>query len=167
MDDDLQSVIASLERKLEAYKAQSRSLEMKIERVRNALQQLKAIADSEVISTSKPVAESSLRGVGPEIAQIVEGLESVNEDDYPVEILKSLTRLGVARLVAQRNNGYITPKAFKKILIRSGVLRGTSQIDSISSRVLAESDDFEKVWPGLYRLTQATEKEVSPEEKTS
>ena len=47
MDEELQNALSSLQRTLDGYKAQQRALELKIERVRIAIQQIRGIAGSE------------------------------------------------------------------------------------------------------------------------
>ena len=162
MDKNIQNAIMSLRRTLEA-------LDAKRERILVVLRQLEAEAveetppavasplpESPIIAalTPEPSSQgSAIEVLSPEgIAAIIERQERINEDDYPIESLVGLSRLGVAMEVAKKNGGYVTPVALRKILAWSGIMRGTKQISSISSRVLAESDSFEKVWPGLYRL---------------
>jgi hypothetical protein len=164
MDEDIQNAIAAVERTLEA-------LDAKKVRIRALLEQLKAEAgvsspsavvpprpESTVITAvtpEPPSQEPAIEALSAEkIAEIIESQERINEDDYPIESLKGLSRLGVAMEIAKKNDGYVTPAALRKILVRSGVLRGTKQIASIASRVLAESSSFEKKWPGLYKLKE-------------
>jgi hypothetical protein len=153
-DMDSQPIaIAVLQQALDANHAQILTLEAEImkllaqkEELRRAIEQLQA--------ASLPETEKlSLQAIDPQTAAaILEQQEQIDEKDYPVENLKGKMRIEIARMVAKDQNGYLAPSAFKRILLHSGVLKGTSQVASIASRVLSQSSDFEKVWEGLYRL---------------
>jgi hypothetical protein len=126
MDQGIQSAIAALQRTLA-------TLDAKRERIQDLIRQLQAEdgKDSPAVESLASQPAPSPADLTPgAIAAIITALDRINENDYPIESLKGLTRLGVARKVARNNDGYITAFAFRKILARSGVLRGDKQITS-------------------------------------
>ena len=150
MDDLKQSAISYLRQTLEGNKAAIRALEVRNAELQAVIRQLEEALDRlEPRQLQIPISAS-----GDQFAAMVERQERAVENDelYSAEKFKGKQRIAIAVALAKDFGGYISTSAFRKVLSKPGVLKSTSQIVSVASRVLANSDEFERVWEGVYKL---------------
>ncbi len=138
------------------------ALENRCEQLRGVILQLEC-GSSRQDAQSTPAAVSDRAALNEMFIR----LEAIDLTKFPVERMKGLPRIEIAKAIADRFQGYVSTSAFRKVLSQPGVLKSARQVGSVASRVLMQSDEFDRLWEGLYRLKQATEKEVPSEEKTS
>lgn len=83
-------------------------------------------------------------------------IESLEDDDkYSATIFKRMKIPGIAFYLANSFDGYLASATLRQILSKPGVLRSSVYAGNIASRALAKSDEFERVWVGLYRLKKS------------
>lgn len=75
-----------------------------------------------------------------------------DDEEYPAEKFTGMARIEIAVALAKGFDGYLATSAFRRVLSKPGVLKSTRQVGSVASRVLANSDEFTRVWEGLYKL---------------
>jgi hypothetical protein len=165
MDHRQPIAITVLQQALDANNAKIRALEGENEELQDAIDQLQDPSDS----VTENLSIKAMYLPQPQLTEILEQQEGIDETAYPLEKLKGKQRIEIAKMVAKDFDGYLATSAFRKILAKPGVLRSINQVGSVASRVLAHSDEFERVFEGLYRLKDYSrnEKEVPSEEKTS
>jgi len=146
MDDQKQIAISVLRKTLAANSATIERLEEENEHLESVIQQLEADSSAEARVTPPPAIDRRAMN------EIFFQLEGMDEGRYAVGRLKGLTRIEIAKVIAQDFNGFVSTGAFKRVLAKPGVLTSAKQVGSVASRVLMHSDEFERVWEGLYKL---------------
>lgn len=148
MDRKSDISVVILQQALEAKKAEKRAVEQEIEQLEGGIRKLQSILDEFESANSSLLANENQA-----LAAIVDRQQRIADNrEYPFQKLQGLTRIDVAKAIARDFGGYLTTYAFRKILADSGVLRSTNQVGSVASRLLVNSEDFERISEGLYRL---------------
>ncbi|MGC1160014.1 MAG: hypothetical protein WA891_19645 [Acidobacteriaceae bacterium] len=143
MDTKPSISVAVLEQALAATRDRIASLQADAEELERAIRQLQGGGSvvEEQIDDEKAASFTEVQELAVE-----------DDEEYPAEKYTSMTRIEIAVALAKCFDGYLATGAFRKVLSKPGVLKSTSQVSSVASRVLANSDEFTRVWEGLYKL---------------
>jgi hypothetical protein len=66
--------------------------------------------------------------------------------------LKNLTQIQALEVLAKRNNGRISMKAAKRILLSAGLIKTAKNANNIIYNAIQRSEKFKRVSPGIYQL---------------
>lgn len=143
----LEQALAATMDRLCAVEAEAAALRDEADDLRNTLELAKA-------SLEKKQPTPALLMDSETAAAIISRQEKAVEDDeeYPAERFKDMPRVDIAISLARQFDGYLATGALRKILSKPGVLDSTKNVSSLASRIPANSEEFSRVWEGMYRL---------------
>jgi hypothetical protein len=151
--------ISVLHQALEGKRAEKRILEADIDELERAIRQLKGTCTEmgQFSASATPMMD------GDAVARIIRFQERAVEDNeaYPAAKFQGMSRIEIAIALAQDFDGYLAPRALRKVLSKPGVLTSTKQVASVASRVLMHSDQFRRCWEGLYQLKNYQPNKIS------
>jgi len=114
----------------------------KLQNVEGTIQFLKEIAET---PTKKAPANMTLSKT--EIENLV-----LDQPSIPPERLRGLSQPRAMILIAKHNGGFLRPKQLADTLITAKRMKKTKNSNSIASRLIRDSERFERIAEGLYKL---------------
>jgi hypothetical protein len=155
----LKRALESTRARISALETEVRALEAEAADYERSIQRLEA-SDGVELLNDEAAAEI--------IARQERAVES--DEDYPAERFRKMPRIEIAIALARNFGGYLATGALRKLLSKPGVMKNTKNLFSLASRIPANSDEFVRVWAGLYRLkdhksafAEFAEQELMPE----
>jgi hypothetical protein len=155
MNNEQKNAVQVLRTLLEKLNIQALELDNKREQLRGSIQQIeeasavKEIAPKVAIEPERPlitVEHSELAAPGP----------------FPYAKIRGMSQPRATIAIARHFNGFLRTKQLTEILVDSGLMKNTKNAASICSRLIRESERFERISEGFYRLR--TPDSISPQD---
>ncbi|HEX3892618.1 MAG TPA: hypothetical protein VHW46_08600, partial [Terracidiphilus sp.] len=73
-------------------------------------------------------------------------------EPIPFERLKGLSQPRAMIAIAKHNRGFLRTRDLTRILVASGLMKLTKNSQSIASRLIRDSERFERITDGFYKL---------------
>ncbi len=75
-----------------------------------------------------------------------------NSSEFPIEKIKELSQARAMVVIAKHYGGILRVSDLQRILLESGLMKATPNAPNIVGRLIRDSERFERISQGLYRL---------------
>jgi hypothetical protein len=79
-------------------------------------------------------------------------------DHLTPESLKGLTQLAALKRIAHFNEGRVRTGHAKRLLLKAGLIQNPKNAANIIFNVIRKSEQFSRIFPGVYQLKESPEK---------
>lgn len=97
--------------------------------------------------------------------KVVNQVETLSS--FPMESLEGLTQTQCIVVIAKHFNGFVKTQDVRLILTKAGKMKNSQNVDSMIYQLINNSDRFERVSHGLYRLKNYKPPSESSDDRTS